>query len=97
MGAGCAGFLLGIAAVLGGEAHWVGKDMQRMDEFRDAGLVRALEEGPSQSDYDRMCGDGKKERDEKRKLACSRMEFLMQRAKARREAESARETPDVHP
>jgi hypothetical protein len=97
VGAGCAGLLLGIVTVLGVEVHWINKDMQRMDEIRDAALVRALEEGPSQLDYDRMCGVGKKDRVEKRKLACERMEFLMQRAKERREAESAREAPGARP
>jgi hypothetical protein len=87
VGAGCAGLLLGMVVVLGGEVFWISKDMQRMDEIRNAALVRALEEGPSQLDYDRLCGDGKKDRDEKRKLACTRMEFLMKRAKERHKAE----------
>jgi|GEM_PF-4144483 len=88
MGAGCAGLLLGIVIVLGSEAFWINKDMQRMDRIRDAALVRTLEEGPSQPDYDRMCGGGKKDRDEKRKLACTRMEFLMKRARERHKTES---------
>jgi hypothetical protein len=89
--AGCAGLLLGIVAVLGSEAFWISKGMQRMDQIQDAALVRALEEGPSKPDYDRMCGGGKKDRDEKRKLACARMEFLMKRAKERRKAEPGRQ------
>ena len=95
VGAGCAGFLLGIVAVLGVEARWIRKGMQRMDEIQSHALVRALEEGPSQSDFDRLCGGGKRVRDEKRKLACARMEFLMTRAKERHEAESRPVAPGV--
>jgi hypothetical protein len=67
--------------------------MRRIDEIQSAALARALEEGPSQLQYDTLCGGGKKDSDEKHRRACARLEYFMKRAEERREMKTKSEAP----
>lgn len=87
LGAGCLGVLLGGATVIGLEVRWIKADMERMDQIERNALARALEEGPSQAEYDEYCAGEKRNIDATRQAACARMEFYMIRARERRAAE----------
>ena len=88
LGAGCLGVLLGGATVIGLEVRWIKADMERMDQIKRNALARALEEGPSQAEYDEYCAGEKRNIDATRQAACARMEFYMIKARERRAAEA---------
>jgi hypothetical protein len=87
--AGCLGILLGAATVIWVEVRWVKAGMERMDKIQSNALARALNEGPSQAEFDHYCAGEKRNLDATRQSACSRMEFYMNRARERRAAEAA--------
>jgi hypothetical protein len=92
LGAGCLGILLGAGTVIWLEVRWIKADMERWDEIERNALARALEEGPSQAEFDDYCGGEKRNLDATRQADCARMEFYMNRARERRAAEAAKAT-----
>ena len=91
--AGCLGALLGAVTVVWVEVHFINTDMKRMDAIEARALARALEEGPSQADYDARCAGEKRNFDQTRKLECERMEYYMQRARERRASKEREAAP----
>jgi hypothetical protein len=93
LGAGCLGFLLGVVTVIGLEVRWIKAEMEHTDQIKRNALARALEEGPSQAEFDHYCAGEKRNLDATRQSACARMEFYMNKARERRAAE-AKQAPD---